>query len=185
MSKGKNTAPKADRSILIMMASVVLIFLAAPYVLQYYTVENAATKPFNDFESFYPYYISQHQDTMCRRLHIVGTSIIVLMALFDPFILPSLLMAAMVGYTTFTATKNIEHGIFEMFLMLATFQMFMRRLTGNWMKGLGILIVAYSFAWVGHFYFEHNKPATFIYPVFSLAGDLRMWFEVIARQRAF
>lgn len=32
-------------------------------------------------------------------------------------------------------------------------------------------IVAYSFAWVGHFYFEKNKPASFIYPTFSLISD--------------
>ncbi len=94
-------------------------------------------------------------------------------------------MAGMVGYTTFLATKDQEHGLFEMLLMLMTFQLFMRRLTGNWMKGLAVPVVAYTFAWVGHFYFEHNKPATFIYPVFSLAGDLRLWFEVAARQRAF
>jgi hypothetical protein len=39
------------------------------------------------------------------------------------------------------------------------------------------LLQGYAFAWVGHFFFEHNKPATFKYPRYSLMGDWRMWFE--------
>mmetsp|Transcript_20914 Transcript_20914/g.35008 ORF Transcript_20914/g.35008 Transcript_20914/m.35008 type:complete len:104 (+) Transcript_20914:92-403(+) len=33
---------------------------------------NAATKPYNTFEEFYPHYISEHSDQTCRRLHFVG-----------------------------------------------------------------------------------------------------------------
>jgi hypothetical protein len=32
-------------------------------------------------------------------------------------------------------------------------------------------IAGYAFAWVGHFFFEQNKPATFKYPLYSLIGD--------------
>jgi hypothetical protein len=38
---------------------------------------------------------------------------------------------------------------------------------------------AYAFAWTGHFFFEHNRPATFKYPVFSLIGDWRLWWDIL------
>jgi len=47
------------------------------------------------------------------------------------------------------------------------------------------LLVGYGFAWVGHFFFEKNKPATFKYPLWSFMGDFRMFFETITGQRAF
>ena len=40
-------------------------------------------------------------------------------------------------------------------------------------------VQGYAFAWVGHFFFEHNTPATFRYPGFSLMGDGRLWWEVL------
>ncbi len=36
-------------------------------------------------------------------------------------------------------------------------------------------IAGYGLAWVGHFAFEKNKPATFQHPLWSLRGDLRMF----------
>src|SRR5712692_6068241 len=36
------------------------------------------------------------------------------------------------------------------------------------------LLCGYAFAWVGHFFVEHNRPATFKHPVWSFAADLRM-----------
>jgi hypothetical protein len=36
-------------------------------------------------------------------------------------------------------------------------------------------LFGYGFAWVGHFFFEKNRPATFKQPIYSLMGDFMMW----------
>ena len=37
----------------------------------------------------------------------------------------------------------------------------------------------YGFAWVGHFAFEKNRPATFRHPVYSLMGDWVMFRDIL------
>jgi len=40
---------------------------------------------------------------------------------------------------------------------------------------LTALVTGYAFAWIGHFFLEKNRPATFSYPWFSFMGDWKMW----------
>jgi hypothetical protein len=46
-------------------------------------------------------------------------------------------------------------------------------------------LVGYGFAWAGHFFFEHNRPATFRYPLYSLAGDWTMFRDIITGRMKF
>ena len=50
---------------------------------------------------------------------------------------------------------------------------------------LYIPLAGYSFAWVGHFFFEKNKPATFKYPLFSLICDFKMYFDLLLHRIPF
>jgi hypothetical protein len=51
--------------------------------------------------------------------------------------------------------------------------------TQTWWLTAVALVQGYAFAWVGHYFFERNKPATFKYPGFSLMGDWRLWWEIL------
>ena len=46
-----------------------------------------------------------------------------------------------------------------------------------WLLALA-LVQGYASAWVGHFFFEHNQPATFKYPRLSFMADWRMWWPI-------
>ncbi len=48
-----------------------------------------------------------------------------------------------------------------------------------------IPFVGYGFAWVGHFFFEKNKPATFKYPAYSLASDFILFFDLLSGKEKF
>ena len=93
-------------------------------------MKTSTTPPeqFNSFAEFYPYYLAEHQNRHCRRLHLVG----------------SLLVLALLAVAV---------------------------TSGQWHWLWLLPVVGYGFAWVGHFFFEHNRPATFKHPFYSFIGD--------------
>lgn len=64
-------------------------------------------------------------------------------------------------------------------------QVAMWGLVGGFSWLIAALVFGYGFAWVGHYVFEKNEPATFKYPAFSLRGDFRMFLETVTGKRAF
>jgi hypothetical protein len=90
---------------------------------------------FRSFAEFYPFYLNEHRDRTCRRLHFVGTTIGTL-----------LLIASIVTLNPW--------------LFLAAF------------------VSGYAFAWIGHFFFEKNRPATFKHPLYSFIGDYAMYKDI-------
>lgn len=93
-------------------------------------------KTYQSFKEFYPYYLSEHSNATCRRLHFLGTALVILL-------LVTLISAQ------------------------------------NWSLLIALPLVGYGFAWVGHFFFEKNRPATFTYPLWSLMGDFVMFKDML------
>jgi hypothetical protein len=53
---------------------------------------------------------------------------------------------------------------------------------GKWWLFPLALIPGYGMAWIGHFFIEKNKPATFQYPLWSFMGDYKMiWMMLSGR----
>jgi len=50
---------------------------------------------------------------------------------------------------------------------------------------IAIPVIGYGFAWIGHFFFEKNKPATFTYPFYSLASDFILFFDLLRGKEKF
>ena len=48
----------------------------------------------------------------------------------------------------------------------------------QWLWLVALPFCGYGFAWVGHFVFEKNRPATFTYPLYSFLCDWVMWKDM-------
>ena len=55
----------------------------------------------------------------------------------------------------------------------------------EWRFILATPFLGYGFAWIGHFFFEKNKPATFQYPLFSLASDFLLFWDLLTGNQSF
>lgn len=55
--------------------------------------------------------------------------------------------------------------------------------SGSWRLLLLLPLVGYGFAWLGHFGFERNRPATFRYPLYSFIGDWVMLWQFLTGKR--
>lgn len=55
-------------------------------------------------------------------------------------------------------------------------------ITTKWWMLVLVPLIGYGFAWVGHFFVEKNRPATFTYPFYSLASDFVMFWDFCSGQ---
>lgn len=94
------------------------------------------SRQFASFNEFYAFYLREHSNRTSRRLHVLGTSL---------------------------GLVILAWGL----------------VSRTWWLLAVALVVGYGFAWVGHFFFEHNKPATFRYPLYSLRGDFTLLRDVV------
>ncbi len=74
------------------------------------------------FAQFYPYYLSEHGHRLCRRMHFIGSSLVIAIVL----------LAA---------------------------------LSAQWRWLWLVPLAGYGFAWLGHYVYEKNRPATFKHPL--------------------
>lgn len=94
---------------------------------------------YNNFAEFYEAYLNEHQNLNSRRLHFLGTTlvlaVITLENIYDP-----------------------AHG---------------------WAYIAAAGAIGYGLAWLGHFLFEKNMPATFGYPAWSFRAGVRMYVQML------
>lgn len=55
----------------------------------------------------------------------------------------------------------------------------------EWRFILATPFLGYGFAWIGHFFFEKNKPSTFKYPMYSLASDFLLFWDLLTGHQDF
>lgn len=91
---------------------------------------------YSSFAEFYPFYLGEHGNRRCRRMHFIGSSLVIVV------------------------------------VVLAVS-------SGQWRWLWLAPLCGYGFAWIGHYVFEKNRPATFRHPLYSLAGDWVMYAQML------
>ena len=74
-------------------------------------------------------------------------------------------------------TCRMLHVLGSTLVLLELAALLTQQISGFWW--LILPLTGYGFAWVGHFFFERNRPATFTYPLWSLMGDWVMFAQII------
>lgn len=131
------------------------------------------------FEDFWPFYLSEHRDERSRRLHFLGTSGFLAAVAGSAVTNPIGFPLAMAGFSA-VLRDAMKRGESESpsFKHVAA-MVAIPTLASPVLFPAGV-VFAYGCAWAGHFGLEKNRPATFQYPVWSLAGDFRMWRHMVA-----
>ena len=73
--------------------------------------------------------------------------------------------------------KPVTRGLHYVGTMLAIALLIVAIATQTWWLLIAVPVAGYLFAWVAHFFVEKNRPATFTYPLWSLASDFVMLFR--------
>lgn len=140
----------------------------------------AETKQHSTFLEFYSKsYVVEHSVPENRYLHIFGTSIVVLLLLLNPGAILAMASALALGFGVFPLLRSLDNGLVEGAVVVATFVFLAWRITGKAHVPFIVMLFGYGFAWVGHFLVEGNRPATFIYPSYSLASDFLMVYQTV------
>ena len=92
-------------------------------------------KSLHSFAEFYAFYLGEHSNLTCRRMHFVGSTL------------------ALVCLAMLLATGRMQYLMYG-------------------------LLCGYGFAWIGHFVFEKNRPASFKRPLYSFMGDWVMYSQI-------
>lgn len=91
---------------------------------------------YTSFAEFYPYYLTQHADRVCRRTHFIGST------------------GALAALALYFTSGN-----------------------GWWL--VAALVSGYGGAWIGHFFYEKNRPASFAQPLYSFRADWVMYWQML------
>lgn len=175
VSKSSAVLSPMSLAFLVLVLAVTVQVVSIPSV----TGPAASNKPYSSFQQFYPFYASEHSDRTNRQLHFAGTTGVILMFLLNPQSVPSLLFSAAVGYILCPMLIGLSHGLVEFAFVVSLFLVMHKLSTGGFGVAVSIPLIGYTCAWVGHFMFEHNRPATFIYPTYSLMGDFYMFSRIV------
>lgn len=93
---------------------------------------------FADYESFWPYYVSEHRDPVCRRLHFIGTSLVLGFAAAGALVSPWWLLGcplagygfAWAGHWRFEKNRPATF-TYPLWSLRADFRMFRKMLFGQ------------------------------------------------------